>query len=142
MLDVVARLVIALSVAIANLGVAAGGLATAEQHASPGGSPTAIAVIEALAARITSSVEQAEAAVDHATGLDRATEVANEHAADALARATAAKAAGQAKAAAAKASAGGAAEPPVSVPVASGPPAGHPPLPAPPVGSPGQGNRP
>jgi hypothetical protein len=151
MLEVIARLLVALAVALGAKGVG-----TAADHASPDGNAKAIAAIEAIIAQVSAAVEQAQAAAGEqpdTTGLDRATEVANEHAADGLEKAAEAQAAGQANAdAAAPADAPDVDAPPVDTPpvdtpAASGPPTTHPPVPAPPVPTPpvdasGQGNRP
>jgi hypothetical protein len=154
MLELIARLLVALSVALGAHGVTSAG-----GHASPDGNAHAVAAIEAAIARLAdlaAGAREAAAAAPELTGLDRALEVADEHAADGLAKAAAAKAAGQAKAAAARGAhqpaAGGAGQapadkpaaggPPFEVPPVDGPPATHPPVPAPPVDAPGQGNRP
>jgi hypothetical protein len=162
MLEIIARLLIALAVA-----AGAQGVGTADEHASPEGNAKAIAAIEAFIAKVSAVAEETEAAPGEqpeTTGLDRATEVADEHAADGLDKAADAKAAGQAKADAAKAAGQAKADaakpadapdveappveaPPVDMPPVSGPPATHPPVaappvPAPPVDAPGQGNRP
>ncbi|HEV8547121.1 MAG TPA: hypothetical protein VGQ64_12565 [Candidatus Limnocylindrales bacterium] len=149
MLDVIARLLVALA-------LGAQGVGTAADHASPDGNAKAIAAIEAIIAQVSAAVEQAQAAAGEqpdTTGLDRATEVANEHAADGLEKAAEAQAAGQANADAAapadapEVDAPPVDTPPVDTPAASGPPATHPPVlvppvPTPPVDAPGQGNRP
>jgi hypothetical protein len=144
MLEIIARLLVALS-------VAAGGIGTAGGHASPDGNTNAFAAIEAIIAQVSAAVEQAQAAEQpDATGLDRAREVADEHAADGLQTATDATSAGQPNAAAGDApdvDAPPVDTPPVDVPVATGPPATLPPVPAPPVpippvDAPGVGNRP
>ena len=89
------------------LGIAAGaqGIATAAGHASPAGNAKATAAIQAIIDATPAELEQADPAAGKpdVTGLDRAMEVANEHAADGLARAAAASAAGKAKGVAASA---------------------------------------
>ena len=146
MLEVISRLLVALSVAIG-----AHGVVTAAAHATPGGNTHSVAAIEAAIAR--RDAVTAEAAANQpstpgdVTGLDRANEVANEHAAGGLAKAAAAGADGRARAAAARAEhqpASGATgdAPAFDTPPVDGPPATHPPVPAPPVDAPGQGNRP
>jgi hypothetical protein len=152
MLDLVARLLVALSVAVG------GGVATAGDHASPNGHQNAFDAIEAIIARATAAVEQAQptsAGRPEATGLDRAQEVANDHAADGLG--TAVDAAGADHDAKPEAAGDGASAleveappvgtPPVDTPAANGPPESKPPVPAPPISAPpvdapGQGNRP
>ena len=77
MLDLVARLLVALSVA-----VGAAGLATAGDHASPGGGSTVVAAIEAIIARLSDAVAETQGPTGQqpaTTALDRATEVANDH---------------------------------------------------------------
>jgi len=156
MLDLVARLLVALSVA-----AGAAGLATAQDHASPGGSPNAVAAIEAIIARLSDAAAETLSPTSQqpaTSGLDRATDVANDHAATGLERAKAGSdnagaAAGQAPVVDTPPVAAPPVEtPPVDVPAANGPPATHPPhaappvpvppVPAPPVDAPGQGNRP
>jgi hypothetical protein len=147
MLDLVARLLVALTVA-----AGAAGIGTAQDHASPGGSANAIAAIEAIIARVSAAAHDPQAPTTQApeaTGLDRATDVANDHAAAGLekAKAVSGDAAGAAPAEAPDVDAPPVAAPPVDVPPAHGPPATHPPVPAPPVpappvDAPGQGNRP
>jgi hypothetical protein len=151
MLEVIARLLVALAVAAGAQGVGA-----ASDHASTDGNTKAIAAIEAIIVQAAAALEQAQATAGEqpeTVGLDRATEVADEHAADGLEKAADAKAAGQANADGAKpadtpdVAAPPVAAPPVETPVATGPPAAHPPVPvppvpAPPVDAPGQGNRP
>jgi hypothetical protein len=140
MLEIIARLLVALGIAIGGSGVG-----TAADHASPDGNAKAISAIEAIIARISAVVEDAQLQAGQqpdSTGLDRATEVADEHAADGLAGAADARAAGQANAdAATPADAPVVAAPPVDTPpidtpVASGPPATHPPVPVPPIAAP------
>lgn len=147
MLEVVSRLLVALSVAIG-----AHGVVTAAAHANPGGNTHSVAAIEAAIARrdavtTTQPAANKPSTPGAVTGLDRANEVANEHAADGLAKAAAAGAEGRAKAAAARSAhqpAAGASgdQPAFDTPPTSGPPATHPPVPAPPVDAPGLGNRP
>jgi hypothetical protein len=148
MLEIIARLLLALAVA-----TGAQGVGTASDHASPDGNANGIAAIEAIIAQVSAALEQAQAAgPPDATGLDRATDVANEHAADGLQKAADATAGHSSADSAAPADAPDVDAPPVDtppvdVPVASGPPAALPPVPAPPVptppvDAPGQGNRP
>ena len=160
MLELITRLLVALTVA-----VGAHGVTTAGAHATPAENAHVVAAIEATIARVAAVVNEtsviaAEAASGtkpDATGLDRANEVANEHAADGLAKAAAAGSAGRAKAAAASsagrakaaaaraahpAASGADAGPPFDVPPVDGPPATHPPVPAPPVDAPGLDHRP
>jgi hypothetical protein len=100
MLDRIARLLVA-------LGVTAGGLTGAQGHAAPTGSTHATAAVEAVIVAVGAAVHEAaghDAAATgkpELTGLELAVTKANEHAADGLATAIAAKAAGQAKGAAA-----------------------------------------
>jgi hypothetical protein len=146
MLDFIARLLVALTVA-----TGAAGIGTAKGHAAPAGNDNAMAAIEAIIARVSAAVQDAQAPTQapEATGLDRATDVANDHAAAGLEKAKAASgnSAGAAPAAAPQVNAPPVDAPPVEVPPAHGPPATHPPVPAPPVpappvDAPGQGNRP
>jgi hypothetical protein len=145
MLDVIARLLVALAVAMGAQGVG-----TAGDHGSPGGNADALAAIEAIIARVSDAVAATNVTVTtgqpDTTGLDKANEVANDHAADGLAKAADAKAAGQAKADAARAAHQPASAPtvdtppvpapPVDTPPTKGPPATTPPVPAPPVPTP------
>jgi len=145
MLEIIARLLLALAVA-----TGAQGVGTASDHASPDGNVNGSAAIEAIIAQVSAALEQAQAAgPPDATGLDRATDVADEHAADGLQKAADATAGHSSGAAAAApdVDAPPVDTPPIAVPVASGPPAALPPVPAPPVptppvDAPGQGNRP
>jgi hypothetical protein len=155
MLDWISRLLVALAVA-----TGAAGVGTAAGHAAPGGSVHAQDAIQAIIDSLSSAVTQAEPAGSQpeATGLDRAGEVANDHAADGLQRATDATTADHGKPADAGSPAAApaadpptenppVAAPPVDTPPAQGPPATHPPVPAPPVAAPpvdapGQANRP
>ena len=99
MLELIARLLVA-------LGVTAGGLTGAQGHAAPAGSTHATAAIEAVIAAAGTAVQRT-AANGGLTGLDLAVTKANEHAADGLATAIAAKAAGRAEGSAARDAAGG-----------------------------------
>jgi hypothetical protein len=172
MLELIARLLVALAVALG-----AHGVGSAMQHATQDARGNAGAALESVIADATqrasddatTTAATPDAGAPDATGIDRALEVADDHAADGLATAIAAKAAGQATAAAARADgqataaaakAAGQAKaaaarsahqpssgttvnrPPVTVPVTQGPPATHPPFTAPPVDAPGLGNRP
>ena len=94
MLQLVARLLVA-------LGVTAGGLAGAQGHASPAGSAQSAAALEAVATAVGTGLHQLTANGE-LRGLDLAQTKANDHAAKGLATAVAAKAAGQAKGAAAR----------------------------------------
>ena len=124
MLQLVARLLVA-------LGVTAAGLTGAQTHASPAGSDHSAAAVEAVIAAAGASAQHIVATgAPTLTGLDLALTKANEHAATGLATAIAAKAAGQAKGEAASGAAGENA-------------AGHAPtLPAAAAGDAGAGHRP
>lgn len=104
MLELIARLLVA-------LGVTAGGLTGAQGHAAPAGSAGATAAVEAVIAGVGAALQgpTADSGKPALTGLDLALTKANSHAADGLATAVAAKAAGQAKGAAARDAAGSAA---------------------------------
>jgi hypothetical protein len=162
MLEFIASLLVALAVAMGGSGVD-----TAADNVSPEGNERAIAAIEAIMAKVSAAVEEAQteaAQQPETTGLDRATEVADENAAAGLEMAAEAKG-GKPVQAAAPALPDDApvveappvdvppvAAPPVVAPPVDGPPASippvpappvdTPPVPAPPVDAPGQGNRP
>ena len=135
MLDIIARLLIALAVA-----AGAQGVGTAGDHAAGDGNDKALGAIEAVIARLSAVVDQAQAlaGAPETTGLDRALEVADEHAAVGLARAADARAAAAARAegAAPVVAAPPIDTPPVDTPAADGPPAALPPVAAPPVPAP------
>ena len=140
MLELIASLLFALSVALGGQGIG-----TVSDHASPDGNSKAIDAIEAIITRESAAVVEAQQAAGQkpeTTGLDRATDVANDHAAAGLEKANAASdnagsAAGQAPVTDTPPVAAPPVDtPPVDVPAADGPPVSQPPVAAPPVDTP------
>ncbi len=146
MLEFIASLLVALAVAMG-----APGVDTAAENASPEGNTRAVAAIEAIIASVSAAVEEAQTEAGEkpeTTGLDRATEVANENAAAGLEKAAEAKGGKPAEAAAPAlpdeapvveappVDVPPVVAPPVVAPPVDGPPASHPPVPAPPVDTP------
>jgi hypothetical protein len=146
MLELIASLLVALSVAVGGQGIG-----SAIDHAPPDGNSKATDAIEAIITRVSAAVQAQEAAGQQpdTTGLDRASDVADEHAAGGLEKASevAGQAGGATPADAPDVDAPPVGTPPIDVPPVAGPPATHPPIavppvPAPPVDAPGLGNRP